>query len=220
MSMKMNDGSFLIGTRGNGVLRFTASTERQISLLEQIHIRLFLQQRSTAFFLSIIKLFSALMMDYLCHLSTEHTSHSIVIFHRLKVLKLFKASDGSVWIGTYSCGLIILDVASNNFSTYESDLTKPRNNYSITTILEKNTDVLWLGTWGNGLISFDRKTKIFTKIKNGNIRFNTCVVKDIVDDGDGNLWIATFSEGLCRYSIADNARNFLYYTLKSIKRSK
>jgi ligand-binding sensor domain-containing protein len=210
---KMNDGSFLIGTRGNGILRFDATTEKtDIFVATSSHPSFPSTTIICIFVLDDKIIFGTDNGLFSSSLDGTHVEY-YRDFPSTKVLKLYKASDGSVWIGTYSCGLIKFDVAKNKFSMYESAITKLRNNYSITTILEKDNNILWLGTWDNGLISFDRKTKRFTKIKNGNTRFNTCVVKDIANDGDGNLWIATFSEGLCQYSIADNLCTF--YTAHS-----
>lgn len=39
-------------------------------------------------------------------------------------------------------------------------------------------------------------------------RFNFCVVRGLAYNRDGNLWIATFAEGLARYSLTENTFTF------------
>jgi ligand-binding sensor domain-containing protein/signal transduction histidine kinase len=127
------------------------------------------------------------------------------------VITIYEGKDHTIWIGT-SCGLNEFVPSEKNFISY---LIHP--NQSTTTnvfsICEDRFGYLWIGTYGNGLYKFDRKTKHVI-----NYRFNISdsnsigdnIIWAIHEDQYGDLWIGTNSGGLNMFDRENN--RFIRYT--------
>ena len=130
---------------------------------------------------------------------------------------IFEDTDGILWVGTINGYLnrydknkeIFKRIYINNFFT---SITSPENNFydyplafsrdqvnTITAIAEDEKGFLWIGTWGNGIVKFDRRnftgTHIHYKPTDPNSLSSNRVL-DIIEDKEGNIWIATFGGGI------------------------
>jgi ligand-binding sensor domain-containing protein/DNA-binding CsgD family transcriptional regulator len=119
-----------------------------------------------------------------------------------EVYKIYKATDGLFWVCTFDRGLLLVDFEKNKVTGYKPFVHPGKMINSITAITNLNDSMLFVGTWGYGLFSFNLNTKQFKNIK-GPENFNRCVVRDLAYSVEGGLWIATFAEGLVRYSLTD-----------------
>jgi signal transduction histidine kinase/ligand-binding sensor domain-containing protein len=118
-----------------------------------------------------------------------------------------------LYLGLDGNGLSIYDKLENQSLFYDENLLKAKY---IQNILLSDEDELWLGTFNNGLLQLNTKTKRLTKYVNdpknlNSLSFND--VRDILKDGD-SLWVATWGGGLnlldtktnsfSRYDISNN----------------
>ncbi len=135
---------------------------------------------------------------------------------------IFEDRNGTLWIGTINGNInkynrttetftyrnilsLIENVPEQTDEFYEYPLSFSRNQSStITTITEDKQGNLWIGTWGNGIVTIDKNFKkinhFFADNKNRN-GLPTNRVMDLLFDESGKLWIATFGGGLSRLSI-------------------
>ena len=155
---------------------------------------------------------------------------------------LFEDSEGNIWIGTvngyFNCFNRKTEIFKrfyvNNFFSvtknqdtnfYEYPLAFSRNQINtVTCITEDNEGFLWIGTWGNGIIKFDRKngtSEHFFYDKNNPSGISSNRILDILLDSDGEIWVATFGGGLnklIRYESPEESKSkfhkytFLKYT--------
>lgn len=109
--------------------------------------------------------------------------------------------DGDeLWVGTFSGGLNRVNLKTGNvvhYSKGERENTLPADDaFSIckTTIGE-----IWIGTT-SGLLKYNRTKDDFIRIEALKHKF----VYDILEDYNGNIWVATFSDGLYKYDVQDN----------------
>jgi len=133
------------------------------------------------------------------------------------VSSLYEDSNGFIWVGTVNGyfnrfnrktevfkRFFVNDFFSiiNNPETnfYEYPLAFSRNQINtVTSITEDRNGYLWIGTWGNGLIRFDKKSEAASHIYNNpddpsSISSNR--ILDILLDSEGEIWVATFGGGL------------------------
>lgn len=134
------------------------------------------------------------------------------------ILALHEDKDGYIWIGTvegilnrydrktgvfkrYNLTEQINKVENPSEKYYDFPLPFSRNNdNTITSIADGKNNNLWIGTWGKGLVSFNKKTLQTTSYhyrpENSN-SFHSTRVKTIIPD-DNYIWVGTLGGGLYR----------------------
>lgn len=112
--------------------------------------------------------------------------------------------SGDVWMAT-NLGISCYSPESNTFTNYEAsrDSTSGFPYASAVSLAYSSSGILWVGTYGEGLVRYDLKTKAFKTYKiqmpYGN-QFNQNVINDIELAYDGNLLIAS-DGGLFQFNI-------------------
>lgn len=103
--------------------------------------------------------------------------------------------NDKLWIGTYSGGLNVLDLKTNQFKHYSSSSGDPYSLYgsSVYSIYRDCDGSLWFGTM-EGICLYNREKDNFVQMK----EIKTTVI-DITSDADGYIWFATWGMGLYRY---------------------
>jgi ligand-binding sensor domain-containing protein/signal transduction histidine kinase len=133
------------------------------------------------------------------------------------ISSLYEDMDGYIWIGTVNGYFNRFDrktevfkrffvndyftiTKSPDVNFYEYPLAFSRNQINtITSITEDRDGYLWIGTWGNGVIKFDKKkekAEHFFFDKNNPFSLSSNRVLDILLDTNAEIWIATFGGGL------------------------
>lgn len=121
----------------------------------------------------------------------------------------FTDKEGLIWMSSSGAGLFCYNPIARTTKNYRTD---PKDSSSIgsnypSRIIEDNDGNLWIGTYGNGLNSFNKKTGKFTRYPF--IRNNTTIKpKNMLDDRtvfsllcgkDGIIWIGTNLGSLNRF---------------------
>ncbi|MBA2613614.1 MAG: SpoIIE family protein phosphatase [Bacteroidetes bacterium] len=79
-----------------------------------------------------------------------------------------------------------------------SDYSDILEDNSVLSIYEENENTYWLGTWGIGLLRFDKATKTVKTIIDTKTGGTILCLKN---DGKGNLFVGTFGDGLFRVNL-------------------
>jgi signal transduction histidine kinase/ligand-binding sensor domain-containing protein/DNA-binding response OmpR family regulator len=115
---------------------------------------------------------------------------------------LLEDSRGRIWIGTYLGGITVMDPKSGrnrNYMHKETDTTSLVNDI-VNHIFEDSGKRIWIASHG-GLSLFNPKSGSFINYSKGpDELWDMSFANQITEDGDGNLWISTFS-GLFRFTI-------------------
>lgn len=105
--------------------------------------------------------------------------------------------DGDdLWVGTFSRGLNKVNLRTRQVKHYFKD----KGEGSLTasdafTVCKTATEDIWIGTT-SGLFKYNRSFDNFTHIP----QLGNLFVYDILEDFEGNLWFATFSNGVFSYN--------------------
>lgn len=153
------------------------------------------------------------------------------------ILSVFEDKDGFIWIGTVEGVLNRFDRSTGTFRRYyitdtlkvdpafdekyfDFPLPFSRNsNKSITTIVEGKGNNLWIGTWGTGLIRFNKfsgEIKHYSNKNNSPESISSNRIKALVADGD-LLWVGTIGSGLIKVVEKDFKMESIRYTQTSRK---
>ncbi|MGL5328692.1 MAG: ligand-binding sensor domain-containing protein [Peptostreptococcaceae bacterium] len=127
-------------------------------------------------------------------------------------------ASNNIWLGTEN-GLAKLDDRFNLIDVITNDKINGISDNAIFKIFSDSDNILWVGTFGSGLFKIDPSTlnySNYTYDPNNENSIPENVVRDILRDSTGNLWIATY-DGLAKYDeIKDN---FIVYKNKSHDRN-
>lgn len=139
------------------------------------------------------------------------------------VNNFYEDKDG-VWVGTWNSGLKLFD---NHKKTVTDPLMTPETKQllakaSIRDIAPSGTDQLWLATFYNGLVLYNKKDGTATVFKQEDHSYanglNSQSIYSLLTDRENNLWIGTFGNGLYLYDLAKHTIPHFKASTKSIHR--
>lgn len=126
-------------------------------------------------------------------------TEKIVPFEHPSIYKNIHALclDGDdLWVGTFSGGLNRVNLHTRQVKHYSKG--KEENSMvanDVFTVCKTTTGDIWIGTT-SGLLKYNRSSDDFTHIPQLGILF----IYNILEDFNGNLWFATFSNGVFCYN--------------------
>ena len=113
---------------------------------------------------------------------------------KLNVHALCVNSHNELWIGTYTDGVMVMNLETGNLRKYvQTNDPTSLDNSSSYAIYQDSHGEMWVGTM-EGLCLYDDKKDCFIRIGKTN-----AIIIDIDEDSEGNLWLSTQGEGLWRY---------------------
>lgn len=115
---------------------------------------------------------------------------------------IYRDRTGNMWCGTNGKGV---DVYFRSTSTIthirRSERPGVGNNTlmssAILSVMEDSHGLLWIGTDGGGLTSYDQKTGTYTQHAELSTAVNNSVLS-LLEAKDGTIWVGTYGEGLNR----------------------
>ncbi len=126
------------------------------------------------------------------------------------------------WIGTFGGGLnkiVSMDNKGNaKFKRYVYNKNNPfsLNDNRVYTIYEDSEGLFWIGTFGGGLVRFDKNNERFIAYKNipgDETSISDNRVMSIYEDKKTNLWVGTYGGGLHKFD--KNTEKFVRYDQKN-----
>lgn len=129
------------------------------------------------------------------------------------ILSIVEDAAGNLWLGTDGGGLDYFDRAQNKFTHYRH---KPMDSSTISSdrilsLILDSKNTLWGGTWGGGVFYMDlenreverlpghKEAPITPGVSESNF-LNNDKVWSILEDRNGEIWMATIRGGLSRYN--------------------
>ncbi len=135
------------------------------------------------------------------------------------ILRILRDKSGVIWIGTRGGGLTRMtvkdinatepaDIASFVTYTHASGQANSLSHDDVFSMLEDRQGILWVGTGGGGLNSFDRIHESFRSFSQ-DIGFGDDMIYDILEDNHNNLWLST-NNGIIKFiPKTETVRNYV-----------
>jgi signal transduction histidine kinase/ligand-binding sensor domain-containing protein/DNA-binding response OmpR family regulator len=129
--------------------------------------------------------------------------------NHLAVMSLAMTRNKKLLVGTYSDGLFELDPVNGAYRQYMQGVNANEvNSNDIFCITEDRKGNRWIGTNGEGINVLNSENKVITRYT-PNPAASTDVllpvngfIRDIIEDRNGNFWIATHGGGIARFQPA------------------
>lgn len=117
-----------------------------------------------------------------------------------QIMSITEDKNGIIWIGTSAGVLNAYYPKEKKWKRFSlPTVEKGVVSKAIRTIYVDQQNSLWIGTEGHGLYQFDLTSESFSLIDimiNTGIFLSQTKIRDITQDSDGWLWLATFGDGL------------------------
>ena len=170
-------------------------------------------KRLVILFTTLLLCFHSSLVNAQRIFSTSYTMDDGLAANR--VYSILQDSCGFIWFGTDD-GLSRFD--GIRFKNYLSEYINSTTSNSVKKILIDRRGKMWIGL-DNGVVIYDYKTDSFKpfKAKTQKGEMIQTYVTDMIEDSDGEVWIATNSEGLYRFSPHDTNKLKVYRNLPGQK---
>ena len=135
-----------------------------------------------------------------------------------RIRKLLEDKQGNIWVGVKG-GLCRYLPKSDSFKTYTFDSEKSGKEDWVFSLFEDSKGNLWAGTWFGPAI-YDIKNDRFIHLFN-NDKKTLIRIRDIAEDHNKNIWIATEDNGLYKVKLIDtkNGKSIKYERFTNEKES-
>lgn len=129
----------------------------------------------------------------------------------MSIMDIFEDSNGYIWISTFLDGLYRFNPATKDWKVFIHSSDDPGSlpYNKPTSVFEDSKRRLWVTTQGGGIGLYDNDTESFVTYNSKNGLPND-VIYQIVEDGDGNLWLSS-NQGLVKFIPEDEV--FMNYTV-------
>jgi ligand-binding sensor domain-containing protein/signal transduction histidine kinase len=127
---------------------------------------------------------------------------------------IYQDRQGVLWVGTPKA-LNRIDRRAGSFAAYRNG--GPETDTDVIALREDNSGFLWVGTYGHGLLRFDRRTghfKTYTHNPSNPSSLSDDFVSRLLLDHNGTLWAGT-QEGLSRFD--PGTESFTSYKFTSVQ---
>lgn len=118
------------------------------------------------------------------------------------IMGIEKEGEGAFWLSARQ--EYVYHFVNGHFTSYHIKGDPTLFNFHLSNLLYTPDSTLWLATWGNGLMRYDKATDHFVKVLYFNqlpVQYNQ--INKMIYDGKGGLWLAT-EAGIIYYRYKEN----------------
>ncbi len=192
------DKSFLVYNAGNGTFTEIKTDTAGVFINEIFEDHLHQIWVGTKTGLSKLDIRNKKLDD---HISFRQDAQSNKVYSNIR--SITEDEKGNLWLGVLDGGLIKYKPGQKKYTRYlhNPQLARGLSNNRITKTYLTRNNILFIGTWGDGLNMTDMNQKKFSHFEDKKplLNFPSSVVYGIHQDNYKNYWFATFGDGLYHY---------------------
>ncbi|WP_196139885.1 two-component regulator propeller domain-containing protein [Aliikangiella sp. G2MR2-5] len=192
------DGLYLFNDKTNSIEKFQDSN--QILSETRFDIRNLFQDRKGRIWFGTFKNGIGLIDQK--NTTIRLFNNGIPYSNNAMVRSIVQPTHDEIWVGTYSIGIFVFDSETLRLKKrYQHDISVPSslNSDSIGAMLVDNSNLVWLGTWGNGLNIFNPLNSAFRTLRHSPTNPKSLSNVDIVSVKalkNGDVWVGTRGKGV------------------------
>jgi ligand-binding sensor domain-containing protein/DNA-binding CsgD family transcriptional regulator len=121
------------------------------------------------------------------------------------ITDVYEDANENIWLASHGGGMSYFNYQTHQFSQYsriQNEINTLKNN-NVTSFSENNDGHVLIGTDGGGVDEFDEYTGGFKTVRSFNTTFGNFIL-DIKPENSETVWMATWNDGLIRYSTLEN----------------
>jgi signal transduction histidine kinase/CheY-like chemotaxis protein/ligand-binding sensor domain-containing protein len=200
---QLRDKTLLVSTRGFKAWTFDAQRDHFVPFIPDLNITCFLEENDSLLWLGCK---NALGMSHIA--AVDRRTGRYTVYPRQDsdsashfdeaVLRMCNDGRGGLWYGTGGGGLIRFDLKQKTYRRYAGNpgLDNALIANGVVALIPDSAGRLWVGTnAGLALMDCDRST--FEHVHSGLRENSDLYIRDMVDDGEGHLWIASHEGAVC-----------------------
>lgn len=213
-----SDGLLWIGTIGGGIIildeknndfKIIKHQPENSSSLSSDEIRTIIKDNSDVIWIGTYSHGINKYVKERARFNNFKVDHSELKSNANNVSSVFLDDAGLLWVGTYGKGIHVFrfEIADFkkgivSFNPISITSLQQLNNQKVTSILKDKYGILWIGTFGGGLFTYNPesdKLKAYQYSKSNPKSISSNFIHTILEDSDGNIWIGTGQSGLLLY---------------------
>ena len=125
----------------------------------------------------------------------DKLSHSVIV-------DIAQPDDTEIWLATYGGGINVLDASTAQIKeriVHDISIASSINLDNIGALLVDRSGLLWIGTWGNGLNSYNPENDAFRTLRHSPGKPDSLSNPDVLsvlELSNGQIWIGTRGKGI------------------------
>jgi signal transduction histidine kinase/DNA-binding response OmpR family regulator/ligand-binding sensor domain-containing protein len=198
---RLSDGSLLVTTQTEEVWRLDRRTDTFSRLVPELNVLSFFEENDSSVWLgcqknsvTYLSLFNRHTRTYTIFPRRDSSSPG---FHEQSVTRICADDSRYLWYGTWGGGLIRFDRERKSYTRFASHPGSPGGlaDNSVIALVPDSAGALWVGTQA-GLDLMDRERGTFEHMR-GPTPSRELLIREMKDDGQGHLWIASLPNVVC-----------------------
>ncbi len=130
------------------------------------------------------------------------------------IYSLYKDNEDIIWVGTSRGGVCYSNPKEHRFTNFKAKFYKTKQAFSYypyygynSCFYEDSNGIIWIGTDGDGVMTFNPNTLLFSKVSELEDIPHTKsikIIRSIQEDSQNNIWIATWQGDIIKYDRKKN----------------
>lgn len=131
--------------------------------------------------------------------STQHNASNVaynlnrvtdeLASRQASVYDIAEDPNGLIWFAGDTDGLLRFD--GYQYLRWGDDATADIGRFSVSAVLLSQQNEIWLGTWGQGLLRWDREKQRYISLQSTNSALLDDRVQELHQDAQGRIWVGT-----------------------------
>jgi signal transduction histidine kinase/ligand-binding sensor domain-containing protein/AraC-like DNA-binding protein len=209
---RLSDGSIMVTTRTEKAWRLDRKKDAFFPLVPELNVLSFYEENDSCLWLGCQREGSTFLAQlnrrtgiYTIYPRRDSSSPG---YQEQAITRICSDDDKYIWYGTWGGGLIRFDRARQSYLRFASraGATDMLSDNYVMSILPDTSGALWVGTQA-GLDLMDRKHGTVEHMR-GLDPSRELLIREMVDDGQGHLWISSLTSVVC-FTKADRSFRML-----------